>query len=302
MLSGYFDESGHSQDPTCKIAGMAGFVAPAGVWEVFEEEWKDTLRNAGLTEAFHMRDFAHSTGQFKDWKGKEVARRMLFGRLIEIIQNTRAEPIGLAVSLEAFASLTSRQQDSFKDPYYLAFQICTRGAALDGMLLPPEERINLVYALNSEFGTAGGRAEELWSLVKQTYPHGGRSLGMYRSATPEELCPLQAADLFAYELCHEFENRIKRPDDPMRWGLRRIMQMNEIPLPRIRFFDRAELLRQIKEAHFPDQTGVEEIAENQIRKHQAETLGWVIGRGEWDGEFPEFAEWDEWKRTNRGKE
>src|SRR5258705_7605564 len=103
MRTGYFDESGHSQDPACNIAGMAGFVAPVGVWEVFEQEWMSTLRNAGLSEAFHMRDFAHSTGQFNDWKGKEAARRLLFGRLIEVVRNTRAEPIGLAVSLDAFA-------------------------------------------------------------------------------------------------------------------------------------------------------------------------------------------------------
>lgn len=296
ILTGYFDESGHSQDPACQIAGMAGFVAPGAHWEVFEEEWMNTLANAGLRDAFHMRDFAHSTGQFASWKGKETERRMLLSRLLQIIQDTRAVPIGIAVSLDAFASLTLEQQSDFKDPYYLAFQHCTRGAASEATFEPPEQRVNTVYALNSEFGTKEGRAEQLWRFVKRTYDEGWR-LGGYSSAPPDELCPLQAADLFAYELCHEFENRIKRPDDDMRWPLRRIMKMNEIPLPKIRFFDRAELLRQIKEVRFPDQTGVEEIAENQIRIHQADTVRWVIERGEWDGEFPE---WDDWIRYTQG--
>jgi hypothetical protein len=32
--------------PALHLAGMAGFVAPAGAWEVFEEQWLDTLDKA----------------------------------------------------------------------------------------------------------------------------------------------------------------------------------------------------------------------------------------------------------------
>ena len=79
VLTGYFDETGHADDPVLHFAGMAGFVAPYGAWVNFEAEWKDTLKNALLPEPSHMKDFAHSTGQFKGWKGKEEKRRMLFG-------------------------------------------------------------------------------------------------------------------------------------------------------------------------------------------------------------------------------
>jgi len=300
MLTGYFDESGHSQDPACRVAGMAGLVAAGGAWEVFEAEWTTLLKNACLPEAFHMRDFAHSCGQFSTWKGQEEERRMLIAGLLRIIERTGAIPIGIAVSLDAFESLTIEQQLGFKDPYYLAFQHCTRGAALSVSLEAPDERVNTVYALNSEFGTQeGGRAEQLWRFVKDHYDYGWR-LGVYSSTTPDILCPLQAADFFAYELCHEFENHIKRPDDGMRFPLRRIIRMSEIPLPMIRFFDRNELLRQIEEANFPDQTGVDSIGEEQFEQHKADMTRWMIRRGQWDGELPEFAEWDEWKRTNRG--
>jgi hypothetical protein len=44
---------------------------------------------------------------------------------------------------------------------------------------------------------------------------------------PGDLCSLQAADLFAYEPSHEFENRVKRPKDDMRWGLRQIVSISE---------------------------------------------------------------------------
>lgn len=68
-----------------------------------------------------------------------------------------------------------------------------------------------------------GRAESLWYAIKEANPHFGKWMGSYASALPEELNFLQAADLFAYELTHEFENRIHRPNDPMRWALAELL-------------------------------------------------------------------------------
>jgi len=48
-------------------------------------------------------------------------------------------------------------------------------------------------------------------------------MGSYSSDSPNNLTFLQAADLFAYEFTHEFENRVNRPQDPMRWGLSQLL-------------------------------------------------------------------------------
>ena len=48
-------------------------------------------------------------------------------------------------------------------------------------------------------------------------------MGSYTSDSPNNLTFLQAADLFSYELTHEFENRIHRPKDEMRWGLAQLL-------------------------------------------------------------------------------
>jgi hypothetical protein len=58
-LSSYMDETGHSDDACLEYVGMAGFIAPAGSWEVFEHDWKSLMRNAGLNQPFHMKEFAH---------------------------------------------------------------------------------------------------------------------------------------------------------------------------------------------------------------------------------------------------
>lgn len=274
MLTAYFDEAGHPDDPALKYIALAGFVAPASEWEVFEHHWTATLRNARLNEPFHMKEFAHSTGQFTTWKGKEEKRRLLFGRLVEVIRNTRAMPIGAAVSLLDFRSLTPAQQSSFLDPYYVCFQTCVQGAGIEAIFERPEEKVAMVFSHHPEFS---GRAAELWNAIKDSYEHGNR-MDSYAVSAPEEVVQLQAADLFAYELLHEFDNRILEPNCPMRWGMREILRMSRIDLPRIRLFDRKELLRTIKENSFPDQTSVEEIERTQMISAMESMLKWVRER------------------------
>jgi hypothetical protein len=68
-----------------------------------------------------------------------------------------------------------------------------------------------------------GRAESLWHAIRDSNPHFGKWMGSYSSVLADELNFLQAADLFAYELTHEFENRVHRQNDPMRWGLAELL-------------------------------------------------------------------------------
>ena len=284
-LTAYFDETGHADDPVLNFAGMAGFVAPRGRWLNFDDQWNDTLSNAGLSDPFHMKEFAHSTGQFKSWKKCEDKRRQLLSRLVEIVRETKATPIGAAVSLRAFETLTPTQQSEFRDPYYICFQTCTRGAAIETVFEEPSEKVAMVYAFNEEYGTANAHngAEALWHAMKKYVTldcNMGSRMGSYESSTPADASPLQAADLFAYELCHEFENRIKRPCDKMRWGLRQILRMCTIPIPQIILFDRKELLRRILESHWHDRTGVEEVSNSQMHSAQEAMMAWLVERRE----------------------
>jgi len=285
------DETGHPDDPNLEYVGMAGFVASAGAWEVFADGWHNLMRNAGLREPFHMVDFAHSIGQFASWKKDEALRRAFLSRAVQLIVETQATPIGAIVSMSAFRSLTEKQQSTFLDPYYIAFQHCTRGAAIEAMFEEADEKVAMVYSYQSEYGTdTRGRAEQLWYAMKKHYEHGNR-MGAYASGIPGEKCALQAADLFAYELSHEFESRVKRPNDDMRWALRQIIAMYRIPVPQIIFLDRKELLRRIKESGHPDQTGVEEIDDNQMRSAQESMMKWLIERGQFNpGHFDAFVD------------
>jgi hypothetical protein len=260
VLIAYMDESGHSKDPKSRFSGMAGLIAEGDAWEQLEATWNSALAEAGIKNGFHMKDFAHRQGEFKDWK--ESGRRHLFSKLVTAITDAKAIPVGCVVSLDCFNGAPQLLKDFFHEPYFMSFQMVTRGAALQA--LPKEvpyvpETVAMVYAYQEEFGATAARAEadnrkagaaqELWREMKRLTMY-GRWMGSYSSEFPKNLCPLQAADLFAYELNKEFENLVNRPQDDMRWALSTILRpiADRGRSHLIQFFDSYEMIRTFLEA------------------------------------------------------
>jgi hypothetical protein len=287
-LNAYMDETGHSEDPRCHFAGMAGFVAPQDRWDGLAEYWQTVLDYFKLTEPFHMKEYAHSRGQFTSWKGDEPKRRSLMNALIAGILAIKPTPVGTIVSIEDFKGLSPGQQSCFKDPYYIAFQRCTRGAALEGMGFEPEA-VSMIYAYNHEFGATeaqevysvdqAGFAEQLWHMMK-THTDFGKWMGSYASSTPSQKVQLQTADLFAYELSKEFEMLRLHPDGEMRWPLQQILGLVDYPYGFISFMDRLELLRVIKESEWPCKDNIEEVGNPEIQMTSAreKLLRWLRDR------------------------
>lgn len=244
-LSAYFDESGHSEDGRCRFVGMGGLCAPSSAWEDFHVKWQSILDEYCAGKPFHAKNFAHHAEPFNGWDEKK--RRKFFGSLVNAIRESGARPVASAVSLEAYESICQGIPTAKKilnDPYYLCFQDVTRAAAVSVIGYSIEnrknieefqdnERVAMVYAHQEQFGAISspegtgsknmGRAESLWHAIRDAHPHFGRWMGSYSSDSPNNLTFLQAADLFAYEFTHEFENRVNRPQDPMRWGLSQLL-------------------------------------------------------------------------------
>lgn len=267
MIIAYMDESGHFDDPECRYVGMAGFAGPQELWDPFGILWDVTIRSSPfhLMRPFHMREFAHRRGEFEGWS--EEKRKALYAKLIEAILLIQPIPFGAMVSISDFKSLTPEQQLDFKSPYHLAFQTCTRGAAISA--LKPHE-VNMVFSENLDYGavqsdaSAGadqlGDAHVLWRAIKELTLF-GEWMGECSFSSPAVTPQLQAADLFAYELYKEFENQQRRPDLPMRWGLRQILSLYPPEVSLIRLFDRKELLRTIIEANLPHKEHTEEVGD-----------------------------------------
>ena len=203
MLATYADETGHYADPQRTVVGLAGFLGKFEDWDRFDVEGRTVCREEGVIRPFHMTDFAASTEQFKPWKGNERRRQRLMGRLVAAITNANVFPVGAIVPIEDFKSFTEAQRISLgADPYYVAFQEVTHQMAFGGALIAwPPEPISMVYACLRKY-TA--KSMELWEAIK-THNLYGHRMSSFAPGDPKDYTPLEAADLWAYELGKHFE-------------------------------------------------------------------------------------------------
>lgn len=203
----YMDETGHAADDAQRFCGMAGFLAPADRWEVFEGKWKQVLVDFKIPY-FHMKEFAHSEGVFAGWRGKELKRRKLFGTLLNKIAAIHPIPIGSITSLDAYRALTDEDRMIHHDPYLRSLLDCS---GMPGIVLrdqPPEVRYAVVFSEQTEFRH---RAESVYQMIRKGFTFASRM--MYPDFKDmRALVPLQAADIIAYELHKEFERQLYQPD------------------------------------------------------------------------------------------
>ncbi len=218
----YVDESGHAKDPNRNYVSMAGLLATEAAWKVFDPEWRCACDEEGLTEAFHMMDFAAYKGQFKGWNDEQ--RKRLLGKLVAAIRNAKAVPIGSVVSVKDFNSFDPRLKVKLRDPHFMAFQPLTYNIAVAaGMEMPPG-RVTMMYAHHPEHSVGLANTQDLWNGLRKHNPIIAWFMESYQCGEPTEHTPLQAADLWAYELGHHFEV-IRPAKKSPRWPFQQFVNM-----------------------------------------------------------------------------
>lgn len=246
MFSAYMDETGHSADAKQKFNGIGGLFAAADEWIAFEEKWNATLaRKEFNIPYFHMKDFeARDAGGrksfFAGWS--EAKRRRLFGKLLSLIASVHPICIGSIVHMDDYRALNESQRAILRDPYFLSFVnvIAYTTSFLDFVTASPDVKVGLIFSDQVEFRhRALLLYEDIWKV------------GMFikRSAYPPDFRPmqdfpaLQAADIVAYEMYKEYDRRVYRPRDKIRFGYGEIEKMNLRHgfKPMFRFYSKAEL-------------------------------------------------------------
>lgn len=210
-LEAYFDETGHGADANTKILGIAGCLTATELWIKVEKQWKNALQSENLPY-FHMREYAHSQGVFRDWKGDENRRRKIYGELWEIISNAGIMPLGCFVQLEDFKrELQGQAHHILKDAYYLCYMGC----------LKITEQFSSFYQVANasiyfdDKKDSRGESFDIFNILKSRYQE-KISLPEFRSMRAS--APLQIADIIAYESKKEFERQLNKRSDKSRWG------------------------------------------------------------------------------------
>ncbi|MDA2934004.1 hypothetical protein MYX82_06640 [Acidobacteria bacterium AH-259-D05] len=120
-ILGYLDASG---DEALPAMSAAGFVAHEEQWEGFEKDWAMALKDEGLSE-FHMKEFAHSVGEFKPWKDNEDRRVNFIKRLKEIIEKHTIRSFGFTLFVEEYKEVNRKLllREHLGGPYALTTMI-----------------------------------------------------------------------------------------------------------------------------------------------------------------------------------
>jgi uncharacterized protein DUF3800 len=186
MLTLYCDASGKEQDP---LMAVAGFIAPADEWLLFEAEWNQALEEYGL-RYFHMREFAHSVDQFDGWKGQEDRRQGLLNRLVNLIVNRAKFWVGACILAETYKKVDADWQlHEWLYPYPLCAFLCINVAGdwqdAHNLLDSP---IEYVFEAGDDHQ---GQLLEVVTKEMKTAP-------LFR--TKLQANPLQAADFAAWEI------------------------------------------------------------------------------------------------------
>jgi hypothetical protein len=156
-------------------------------------------------------------------------------------------PIGAVVSLADYNSLTVAQQAGLNDPYHISMQECTFNTAFAScMRVYPPQPVAMIYAKQKEFK----RCEALWHAIKESNAPVGHFMSSYTTGEPADYWPLQAADIWAYELGHHFEYIIPN-GKPKRWAFKEFFQLCVANCAGHRFFtmlDKEEMLVRLGES------------------------------------------------------
>jgi hypothetical protein len=103
VFTAYFDASGSPDDPHVHYLTVAGFIATADQWSLFDRRWKKILKKYGVTK-LHMKEFSHSQGEFVGWDvdPKKSQRPLLISSLVTLLQRMMRHSFATTISLDDY--------------------------------------------------------------------------------------------------------------------------------------------------------------------------------------------------------
>lgn len=230
MLQAFIDDSGNGQG---SVFVLAGFIAPASVWEKFSDEWEESLGMYPAVPYFHMTETEDLFGNER--KNERITR------FYRIIEEHAVYGLSSAVSRDAYEKIFKNSPKPLNDPYFLLFFDLIAQLARHGEKLGISDEVDFI------FDEQLGKKDKLiaaWDKFKRMTPP---ELLKFMGDTPsfkddKKVKPLQAADLYAWWLRRNIEEDVRGlPRTPFPWKMKR-----EIPGLAVRWnYESLERVRDI---------------------------------------------------------
>lgn len=224
MLSVYFDES--YNQPTQKefdiplVYTIAGYLSTVEQWNAFQKEWNKALKSVGIP-FFHMTDFESRFGFYEGWSNEK--RINFLQKLHNIIHKYVLKGFASTIALSEYNTLTDEQKSIFGDPHMCALISCMKHMVKVCDEFDFQEPISYVF----EHSKFDGEISTLFKNMSDTDRKGYRA-GSISFSKKDESCrennvhPLQASDILAYEVMKQFANQKNNNKRKIRKSIRNL--------------------------------------------------------------------------------
>jgi hypothetical protein len=151
-------------------------------------------------QSFHMKDFAHSNGEFETWRNDARRRKNFIERIIGIISRRARISIGILIDRGAYQNIAHR--DIFANFYTNEYTACAFLSLLRTSSWATRyritDRIAFVFDNGNPKRADFQRAFDMANVPPIAEQH---QFGSLTFADDKFVAPLQAADFIAYEFC-----------------------------------------------------------------------------------------------------
>jgi hypothetical protein len=264
VLQAFFDDSGN--EPTSPIFVLAGLVTTHERWARFSEEWRAVLDGPPRLDYFKMAEAESLRKQFSIENGwNKESRDDLVLRLAGIVFKHVIGGIHASISHESFdrwiRSIKNPTRNTTQDhPYFALFHAVVQITSFLQIRSFQNHPCDLIF---DEQGSLGLDAIHYWENLRRIEAPNkdvadvmaGYSGNPPNFRNEKEFLPLQAADLYAWQLRRRFVERGRAPARPALIELEKIAAM-EMDLSDEMLRDLSRHLVDVREKFIKDRPGI----------------------------------------------
>jgi hypothetical protein len=221
VLHAYLDDSGtHDSSPVCVVAGYFGSERH---WTRFDSKWRAVLDSFAIEE-FHANKFwafvdGANVTEFKGWD-EDKCQRLITSLLKIIAESSRLYPVGCMVDMNEWKALTKDERAFLTGAAYDSNgRIKTPGAPNKTFFLPfltaiaaalqycnADKLMHFTFDANKRFAPY---ALDYFGAIKALQIDNYGRMGDISFVDSKKACPVQAADLLAYEVYKHGIRKVK---------------------------------------------------------------------------------------------
>jgi hypothetical protein len=158
-FAAYCDESTGTNEHEAKFYVVAGYLATADDWQLFEASWRAKLAQERIS-AFHMTDCEKGYGEFAHLHGHQhaVERERLQRLFLGMIKQHRIFGVSTAVVLHQLRQFAPKLEPllerQFNTPYMHAFRATLQTMADQLKTFEPDEQIAFTFDRHPQYKRA----------------------------------------------------------------------------------------------------------------------------------------------------